>query len=391
MVESDGLLNRCRLNPYLGFESRSLRLRRSVGGGLFFCAFLVGFSASARAQTPANQYRALLKQSKPDASIQLAQVQANPAAYFGKTFEFRGIYRGALGDEDDPRGFQLLIDGAPTLRISRKPGWLGLNTEVRVLCVASKVPDGDLLIGLPDMALVAIADASEIDFLEERDRPKPARNPVAVKTVSRAEKVGSPAGAPPPRFRGPTRTQSAAQTPAPGDLRDLAPQGRAVFPAYCEYIRRHNARLTVAQATDITYGILKFSQQWDMDPRLIVATIIAESDFRPTERSHAGAMGLIQLMPDEVKRLNLTNPYDPIQNVMGGIFLLKERLNKYSGSASFKDASMQHIVLALASYNAGEGAVKKYKGVPPYRETQGYVRRIEKLYRELCAQDNPGN
>ena len=394
MVESDGLLNRCRLNPYLGFESRSLRLRRCLGGGLFVCLFALALPGGA--QTPASQYRALRKQSAADLSIQLADVRIHPEDYAGKTFEFRGMYRGWVGDEDDPDGVQLLIDNAPMLRMSSAPRWLGQNTEVRVLCVASRIPEGERRTGLPDMVLVAIADASEIDFLEARDRPKPKKPPVSVgvagtRTAPSAP-VGGPPGPRPPGFRGPMASRSSTPGPAaPGDLRDLSADAQAVYPVYRDYIQHHNRRLTAKQAGDITYGILKFSGQWDMDPRLIVATIVAESDFRITERSHAGAMGLIQLMPDEVQRLKLTNPYDPIQNVMGGIFLLKERLNKYSGSGNFKDANMQHIILALASYNAGEGAVKKYKGVPPYRETQGYVRRIEKLYRELCAADgNPG-
>lgn len=391
MVESDGLLNRCRLNPYLGFESRSLRLRRTLGGGFFVCVALFGFSAKVPAQTPAaQQYRTLRKQSATDLSIQLSDVRAHPEDYAGKTFEFRGIFRGAVGEEDDPDGVQLLIDGAPELRMSRKPDWLAQGSEVRVLCLASRIPEGELRVGYPDMALVAIADASEIDFLEARERPKPIKPSRTVAVAKAPASSGSPPGPRPPRFRSPAASRSASPASGSvslGDLRDLPADAQAVYPVYRDYILRHNRRLTVKLAGDITYGILKFSQQWDMDPRLIVATIIAESDFRITERSHAGAMGLIQLMPDEVQRLKLTNPYDPIQNVMGGIFLLKERLNKYSGSASFKDANMQHIILALASYNAGEGAVKKYKGVPPYRETQGYVRRIEKLYRELCAGD----
>src|SRR6185369_12865749 len=108
------------------------------------------------------------------------------------------------------------------------------------------------------------------------------------------------------------------------------------------------------------------------------------------ETSNKGAMGLSQLMPDEVDRLKLSNPYDPVQNIAGATFLLKERLNKYSGSGAFKDATMQHIVLALASYNAGMGAVKKYGGVPPYRETQNYVKKIEQIYRQLCQYEGSG-
>ena len=95
MVESDGLLNRCRLNPYLGFESRSLRLRRFARGGLFVCLILL--SVSAGAQTPAAQYRALLKHSSPDPRLSLELVKRSPGDYAGKTFEFRGIFRGYGG------------------------------------------------------------------------------------------------------------------------------------------------------------------------------------------------------------------------------------------------------------------------------------------------------
>ena len=69
---------------------------------------------------------------------------------------------------------------------------------------------------------------------------------------------------------------------------------------------------------------------------------------------------------------------------------MRRRLDKYSGGASQQELQMQHIILALASYNAGEGAVKKYKGVPPYRETQNYVKKIERIYRQLCQSETQG-
>ena len=92
-------------------------------------------------------------------------------------------------------------------------------------------------------------------------------------------------------------------------------------------------------------------------------------------------------MPDEVKTLGLSNPYDPVQNVAGAIYLLRGRLDHYSGGAAQKDLQEKQIMLALASYNAGMGAVKKYGGIPPYRETQNYVKKITRLYKELCAGD----
>ena len=401
MVESDGLLNRCRLTPYLGFESRSLRFWRAFGGGLLLFACLQ-VAISSRAQTPANQYVVLRRQSHASRTLRPSEVKADPAAYAGRTFEFRGLYKGTIGEGED--GVQLLIEvpgeSIPVLKMSKRPDWLGRNSEVRILCVAAPVPEGEIRAGWPELTLVAIVEASEVDLIERREREadeaarravRAAEAAALLKKSARTTKVSAPGdganlGPPPPRFRDPAGAAPSPGSPSPVPAA-LSAEARNVFPVYCDYIRNHNRRLTEKQAADITYAILRFSQQWDMDPRLIVATIIAESDFHIQERSHSGAIGLIQLMPDEIQRLKLTNPYDPIQNVMGGIFLLKERLNKYSGSGNFKDASMQHIVLALASYNAGEGAVKKYNGVPPYRETQGYVKRIEALYRELCASD----
>ena len=79
-----------------------------------------------------------------------------------------------------------------------------------------------------------------------------------------------------------------------------------------------------------------FSERYDVDPRLMVALIIAESDFRIKETSNKGAMGLGQIMPDEARDLRLTNPYDPVQNIAGAVYLLRGRLDKYSGGPRTK-------------------------------------------------------
>ena len=100
---------------------------------------------------------------------------------------------------------------------------------------------------------------------------------------------------------------------------------------------------------------------------LVRAVIQAESAFNPQARSHKGAMGLMQLMPATASELGVTDPYDPNQNIRGGVTYLKTLLLKYSHNEE----------LALAAYNAGPGAVAKYGAVPPYRETRDYIARIK--------------
>lgn len=114
------------------------------------------------------------------------------------------------------------------------------------------------------------------------------------------------------------------------------------------------------------------SEKYDISYDFLVAVAKAESDFNTKCVSSAGAMGIMQLMPDECKEFNVTDPYDAEQNIMASAKLLKAHLKKYDGD----------YTLAAAAYNAGSGAVSKYGGVPPYTETQNYVKKIKKYMKE---------
>jgi len=111
--------------------------------------------------------------------------------------------------------------------------------------------------------------------------------------------------------------------------------------------------------------IAQAAARYGVDADLIHAVVQAESDYDPHCRSSCGAMGLMQLMPDAARGLGVTNAWDPAQNINGGVRYLRAQLDR------FKD-----VDLAVAAYNAGPGAVQRHGGVPPYRETQAYVRHV---------------
>jgi soluble lytic murein transglycosylase-like protein len=123
-------------------------------------------------------------------------------------------------------------------------------------------------------------------------------------------------------------------------------------------------------AADIDSAIEQSASQHGVDANLVRAIIKVESNFNPNAVSNKGAMGLMQLMPHTARGLSVTNPFDPQQNVDAGVRHLKHLLNNFGGD----------VRLSLAAYNAGEGAVNRSRGVPPYAETQTYVKRITDLY-----------
>lgn len=103
---------------------------------------------------------------------------------------------------------------------------------------------------------------------------------------------------------------------------------------------------------------------------LLKALIKTESDFNPWAVSSAGARGLMQLMPENIKTLKIKNPFDPRENIMGGTRFLKQLINRFNGK----------LPLALAAYNAGPGVVEKYQRVPPFQETENFVEQVMKYY-----------
>ncbi len=121
---------------------------------------------------------------------------------------------------------------------------------------------------------------------------------------------------------------------------------------------------------DIEAIITDIATQFAIDPHLVKAIIKAESNYNPNAVSSKGAKGLMQLMPSTARQLKVERPFDPEQNIIGGVKYIKGMLASYG-----------NLDKALAAYNAGPGAVNKYAGIPPYRETREYVRKVLGLYK----------
>ncbi len=130
------------------------------------------------------------------------------------------------------------------------------------------------------------------------------------------------------------------------------------------------ARGRAVTAGEIDAAIEEAAQRHNVDANLVRAIIKVESNYNPRAISRKGALGLMQLMPGTARQLNVSNAFDPQQNVDAGVRHLKQLLNNFGGD----------VKLSLAAYNAGEGAVARNNGVPPYAETRNYVKRITELY-----------
>ena len=116
--------------------------------------------------------------------------------------------------------------------------------------------------------------------------------------------------------------------------------------------------------------ISQASKQYNVDSRLVKAIIKAESDFNPRAVSKKGAKGLMQLMPENIRAFRVSDPFDPRENIMGGTRYIKRMIKRYGGKLS----------LAIAAYNAGPENVKKYNNIPPFKETENYVKRVLAYY-----------
>lgn len=128
---------------------------------------------------------------------------------------------------------------------------------------------------------------------------------------------------------------------------------------------------TTVEQSRIVKLVERIAPDYGVSPRLALAVIRAESNFNPMARSRKNAQGLMQLIPETSIRFNVKNPYDPVQNVRGGLSYLRWLLAYFEGD----------VALVAAAYNSGEQTVNRYRGVPPYAETRAYVKQVRQIFR----------
>ena len=136
------------------------------------------------------------------------------------------------------------------------------------------------------------------------------------------------------------------------------------------FVEEQNQQIQVLNRYEIRQVVNAASAQYDLPAELILAIIEVESNFDQNAVSPVGAMGLMQLMPLTAKELKVGDPFNPVHNIYGGVKYIDGLLKRFKGNKK----------LALAAYNAGPGAVRKYGGIPPYRETKHYVKKVMKAY-----------
>jgi len=357
---------------------------------------------SAKASDGAH-YLLLRARAHYNPALSPKQVEADPAHYEGYALEVQGKVMGWAGggnnvtvlllptnDVNDPLSlnvpanektfFSELQDmgGAATIRVLLRVEALEAGSNIPKYRVLAAALEDDVEAALTDAKTQAEAQKlqkmwDKAQWLQafRRSLPPDLRGSMP----ARGGEVRAPLA-----VEGDASVQTAVYTAA------MPPELRPMFLPYFQYIASRNPSLSDRDVGLITYCLLTDSYQLQVDPRLTVSMIIAESDFDPKCTSNKGAMGLCQLMPDEVQRYGLTNGYDIAQNIWGGVMELRECLNRYQAYAA-PDGSLsdEQIRLAMAAYNAGPGAVKKYAGVPPYKETQDYVRKVLRYFHQLCG------
>ncbi|MBX3111016.1 MAG: lytic transglycosylase domain-containing protein [Fimbriimonadaceae bacterium] len=338
---------------------------------------LVAVPVLASAQSSLDEY---LKVRKQYGITQAASSIALDTFVGDRVVEVQGVISGSISVGDATTIILVNPEGGDIYVSSKKvPDWMTFsNVAARLIVRASRSgesskADAQIIAAWPE-GDVAQYEA-KLRAAEEARKAAEARKRAAKPPASRGGK-GRPAPLP-------GNIPPALGVSPLGDNPPFSAETEAMVPRYAAYIKSVNRKLPNEDAEQIARAIVGYGVRYGVDPRLVMALVQAESDFRPATTSHKGAMGLGQIMPDEKARFGLSDAYATDQNLYATVRLLREDIEKYSKTHG---ETWNALILSLAAYNAGHGAVKKYGyQVPPYKETQNYVRKVIANYKAFCG------
>jgi soluble lytic murein transglycosylase-like protein len=330
--------------------------------------------ARASAYPEADRYYAARGGHRVVENVTFAQVQNNASRWKDACIEVRGVITGCAR-RDDGGTFILTRDAGDTFVIEAHQPLPESTVDIaRTVRVLGRVPQEKSSFG--SLEMVAVTSEYEAASLEyERAKQKVAARPPARKMSRRATRQAL------------SRREAMRQ----GRRRQtmLASRGFDALSQYAAAVQWFNPRLSGVDAQRLAQSIIYYSVNHGLDPRLIMAVIAVESNFNINAVSSKGALGLGQLMPGTASGLGV-DPYSPDQNLEGATRLLRGHLSRFgANNTNVQPPTWDQIRLALACYNAGSGAVRKYQGVPPYRETQNYIKKVGRLYYQMCGLTPP--
>ncbi len=318
---------------------------------------LLSILAASATFAPAQSLKDYLALRQKNGITQAVGVEALETLIGTRVVEVKGIVKGTFKMSDKGAIMLERADGE-TLVVEAQtiPDWLETNeVPARLLIKASRSEENAPL----KTVLIGAAPESPIHSIELAADRKLAKEAVAARR--KPAKID--------------RHEPARRT------KDWSLPASQVTPYYRAFIKKENPKLSDYEADRIATGIVGFSIKYGVDARLIMAMVMVESGFDPhNTNSRSGAMGLGQLMPGTAKWMGVTDAYDSIDNLYGCVKLIRTHLDTYKKQTG---QDYQSLVLALAAYNAGDGAVRRAGGVPPYRETQAYIKRVIGIYRQL--------
>ena len=319
-------------------------------------ALAAGFAAVVPAAwAQSEDYDRARLRHQPLAISSLSAMGEQPSRFLTQAVEFSGRVIGALRS-DSVVTVILKLDSGETVHLRTRPQHPLVPVGEQALVVArlAELPADCYAFDL--LAMKAAADS------EARISPDQAYSELAQKQLAQAD--GEQVVPPQPRYVLPSR----GGPPPPSEERILA--------AYQQAIAHFNPRLDESRRNIIARHIIDFSRRIGVDARLVMAVVAVESNFNSYATSGKGAMGLGQLMPATARGMGVQNAYDVRENLWAAVRIVRGNLERNDGD----------LALALACYNAGSGAVRRYGGVPPYRETQNYIRKVIAVYLQLAPE-----